>query len=429
MGCYRYQDVPTVPIEGLFCLLWDVPENRQRRVIKSLQDRSLVDCENGEFWLHPVVREEAIDRLRTGEDWVTANCKAAEFWTKAVKSIETTENALMALEAYYHCIHISDFPKAAEILIKQRANKWESGEPLGQSLYRLGLLQQPISAISSIIDKLPIGFPASKLHNILGDLYCLIGNSHKAIKCHEESGKIAKEAIHLPQEPEKLKSLERLKAYALFNVGLCKIDLWEIQEALTYIEESKFIGEDNNYKSNFPEEYYMGVILCSLAFLYACIGSEEIAFSLASRATGRLSETELDTGSMGYSFLFLGHAYKWLKEAEKSSEMYDRAILFSKETNYIQIKALALCGLSELLRDKKDCQTAISNCLESIEILKNVGAKCDLANAYYQLGLTYQAMGEANKSYEIFQEAIRLFTEMEAPKQVERVRKSMQNLN
>jgi hypothetical protein len=38
MGCYRYQDVPTVPIEGLFCLLWNVPENRHRRVVKSLQD-------------------------------------------------------------------------------------------------------------------------------------------------------------------------------------------------------------------------------------------------------------------------------------------------------------------------------------------------------------------------------------------------------
>ena len=37
MGCYRYQDVPTVPIEGLMCLLWDVPEQRHRRIIKVLQ--------------------------------------------------------------------------------------------------------------------------------------------------------------------------------------------------------------------------------------------------------------------------------------------------------------------------------------------------------------------------------------------------------
>jgi len=68
MGCYRYQDVPTVPIEGLLCLLWDVPGNRQRRVVKALQERSLIDCKDGEFWLHPVIRGEAIGRLRASED-------------------------------------------------------------------------------------------------------------------------------------------------------------------------------------------------------------------------------------------------------------------------------------------------------------------------------------------------------------------------
>ena len=36
LGCYRYQDVPTVPTEGLLCLLWDVPEGQRRRVIESL---------------------------------------------------------------------------------------------------------------------------------------------------------------------------------------------------------------------------------------------------------------------------------------------------------------------------------------------------------------------------------------------------------
>lgn len=41
LGCYRYQDIPSVPIEGFSCLLWDVPEQQRRRVIKALQDLSL----------------------------------------------------------------------------------------------------------------------------------------------------------------------------------------------------------------------------------------------------------------------------------------------------------------------------------------------------------------------------------------------------
>lgn len=30
LGCYRYQDIPYIPIEGIFCLLWDVPESQRK---------------------------------------------------------------------------------------------------------------------------------------------------------------------------------------------------------------------------------------------------------------------------------------------------------------------------------------------------------------------------------------------------------------
>ena len=59
------------------------------------------------------------------------------------------------------------------------------------------------------------------------------------------------------------------------------------------------------------------------------------------------------------------------------------------------------------------------------EISRRIGAKCDLAEAYFQLALTYQKMGEAENSQPNFDEAIRLFREMEAPKQVAKVRQAM----
>lgn len=158
LGCYRYQDVPTVPIEGLFCLLWDVPENRHRRVIKSLQDRSLVDSEDGEFWLHPVIREEAVKRLRANVNWEESNLIAAEFWTKSVKSIEVLEELLRAFEAYYHYLEIEKYEQACEILIKERKNRWfyheEEGESVGWSFYRLGLFQQITSKMKFLKQKM-----------------------------------------------------------------------------------------------------------------------------------------------------------------------------------------------------------------------------------------------------------------------------------
>ena len=154
MGCYRYQDVPTVPIEGLVCLLWDVAENRHRRVIKTLQDLSLVEFENGEYWLHPVIRSEAIGRLREREDWKSTNCWAARFWLENVKAIETTRDALEAFEAYYHYLDIHDFEGASDVILIGKPNKWLKILTLGASLYRMGLYQQLLFEIPKIINNL-----------------------------------------------------------------------------------------------------------------------------------------------------------------------------------------------------------------------------------------------------------------------------------
>jgi hypothetical protein len=69
LGVYRYQKFSELPTIALVCLLWDVPEERRKRVIKSLQDRFLIESRKGgfwkvEYWLHPVIQVEAIARLK-----------------------------------------------------------------------------------------------------------------------------------------------------------------------------------------------------------------------------------------------------------------------------------------------------------------------------------------------------------------------------
>ncbi|MEH2125001.1 NACHT C-terminal helical domain 2-containing protein [Nostoc sp.] len=62
LGIYPNQDI-TVPKEWLFCLLWDVPENRRQRVIDALIERSLVKENNYGYYLHPVIRTATIENL------------------------------------------------------------------------------------------------------------------------------------------------------------------------------------------------------------------------------------------------------------------------------------------------------------------------------------------------------------------------------
>jgi hypothetical protein len=97
LGWYPYQDILTsVPIEGVLCLLWDVAEQKRRGVIKALQDLSLIEAKKGQYWLHPVIRDEAISRLRlVSEEWELVDGKAAEFCTQRVAAIKNITDALI----------------------------------------------------------------------------------------------------------------------------------------------------------------------------------------------------------------------------------------------------------------------------------------------------------------------------------------------
>ena len=410
LGCYRYQDVPTVPTEGLLCLLWDVPEVQRRRVIESLRNRSLVECDKAEYWLHPMIRAEAIARLRASEDWEEANRKAAEFWTDSVEIVETVQQALIAVEAYYHYIEIENFELAAEILLKPRDNKLREGELLGISFYRLGLLKQMISAIGKIINYIQPSYSLSRIYNILGDLYWLTGSIDRAIQCHEISKNIAIDF-----------NIIGLNIVSYFNIGLCKLELGEIEDAISYFESANLLAENNSY-----HRHTVGSWFC-LAFCYSCLGvpSKALEFTEKVKESEEFKIKLLNSWATGYSLLFMGLTYKNLGQTEKSFEMFRQAIAFAEKTHYTQVKAKALSGMAELYREQSDFTTALSHHSESIALLDKIGAKCDLAEAHYQLALTYQKMGDAEKSQTAFQEAIRLFTEMEAPRQVEKVRKAI----
>lgn len=381
LGCFRYQDVPTVPTEGLLCLLWDVPEAQHGRIIESLRNRSLMECQKGEYLLHPVIRAEAIARLRSSEDWKKANHKAAEFWTESVETVETVKDALTALEAYYQYVEIDNFNSAGNVITKERSNKWDKDENLGMSFGRLGLLQLMTTLITQIINNITDNYTKSTINNILGDFYWLTGQIQSSINSHKLSGRIA----IIIQDKD-------LEVVAYFNRGLCHIDLLEIQEAVELFEKVISVAKNTEYHKYAVQSWYC------LAFLESLLGLRQEAFYLVEKCQHESSPKRWTTWAIGYRLLFLGQTYRNLEEPEKSFEMYRRAIAYAEESHYTQVKAKALTGLAELYREQGDFKTALSNHSDSIELLDKLGAKCDLAEAYYQLALTYQKMGDAEKS-------------------------------
>ncbi|MEA5566060.1 tetratricopeptide repeat protein [Anabaena sp. UHCC 0399] len=409
LGCYRYQDVNHVGIQGLQCLLWDVPEQQSKRVIKSLFDRLLIESRKGKYWLHPVICTEAIARLRQSGEWEITNRKAAEFWNNSVTKVADHQNALMALEAYHHYMEIGDFEQAANVIIQGRQNRWDSVLSLGVLFTRVGLLETLIAVINPLIQNLNSECHLSILHNILGRAYHQIGNISGAMDCHHKASEIATKCDFFQE-----------KVSSIFNLGLCYIDLWEVERANYLLHSVKNLVANN-------KTYYQYVVysLCCLAYLESSVSQNNHVNSMLEEINGGLRNDRLTSWGRGVSLLFISLTYKNLGQIETALENCNEAITHCRYNEFSFLEARAISCLASLYREQGEFTIAINKHQEAITSMTKVSDKCNLAKAHYQLGLTYQRIGEMKESQDNFNRAIALFNDMPAPKQVEKVRIAM----
>jgi tetratricopeptide (TPR) repeat protein len=413
LGCYRYQSISAVPADALYCLLWDVPQQQRHSVIRFLEDSFLVEVKSDrghdKYYLHPLIQAKAIALLKASPDWRSTNQRAAEFWTTYVKTIETIEDALTAYQGYYHYFYIGEYEAAASVLLYERDSQWSKQEPLGVSFYRFGLLRRMISAINRLLDRIPPGPVLGKLLSILGDLYWLNGNIHRSIACNEKAKEIAVQF-----------GLQDLEISSLFNIGLCKIQLWELTDALALFQTLITLAENAK-----PNRHTVSTWFC-LAYLYSCLGQKQEAANLAKKVSEEYAQLSSDAWSRGYSLLFLGLTMKNLGNDREAERMYRLARDYAEQSHYTQVKASALNGLATIDRDRLNFRDAIANHLAAQRLLERIEARGELAEVHYQLGLTYLKMNEIAEGKSSLQQAIELFQKMGAPKQVERVQQTLE---
>ncbi|HLO85557.1 MAG TPA: tetratricopeptide repeat protein [Nostocaceae cyanobacterium] len=429
LGCYRYQDISKIPSQGLLALLWDVPTSQHRQIINSLKNRSLIECQKGEYWLHPVIRAEAIARLRQSDDWEITNHKAAEFWTAIITKIATFKDGLKALEAYYHYIQINEFTLAGKVILKSRNNQWRQFLPLGSTLYRMGLIQPVLTAITQVINNTEFEQDLIELYNILGDLYWITGKINLAISCQEKTINLATQALKAlvpqPENKHKVYYLRMLEVDSLLSIGLYKIDLGELEASANLFTQIIYLVQNTSHHS-----WAEKASVC-LALVNSYLGKREAAYLLADVAYQNITTKKPveQTGRFAYFIQILGQTYVNLGEFNKANQMLNQALTFAQESHYLQVKAKTLNGLAEIYRQQGNFPLALNHHFQAIEILDQIGAKCDLAEAYFQLGLTYRKMGKLPESQVNFQQAIQLFTEIEAPRKIQNSKFKIQNTN
>jgi tetratricopeptide (TPR) repeat protein len=421
LGCYRYQAIPTLPTQALASLLWDVPTTEHRQAIASLRNRSLVEYKNGEYWLHPVIRSEAVLRLRgqnyADSGWEIANRQAAEFWTQSVRSIETTQDALQALEAYYHYIEIQDFEAAGCVLLKSRNNQWKQYLPLGSTLYRMGLIQPAIAAITQVIENVKVDCQLSELYNILGDVCWITGEIHEAIACQEKTIALATSALRsLPEIPENKHAIYYFKMLAidsLLSIGLYRVDLGELTEAAHLFQQVIQQGQNTD-----RQRWADKASIC-LAWVNSYLGLPQTMNELPK--TVITAQSEEQAGRFAYFMQILGQTYVNLGQFNHAMPLLQKALAFAEIGHYKQIQARILTGMAEIYRNWGDFERAIACHTKAIDLLERIGAKCDLAEALFQQGITDRAMGDAKTSQANLARSMQLFQIMKAPRQVEKV--------
>jgi tetratricopeptide (TPR) repeat protein len=421
LGAYRYQDIPTVPLAGVMALLWDYPEPERRSALVALQNRSLIEVQRGEYSLHPVLRTAAIRLLQSSEDWQSTHLQAATFWSESVQSIQSTENALRALEAYYHYWAISNYGKAGRVILKSRLNQWQQHLPLGSTLYRMGLLQPLLAAIPPILQVLPTDDALCELHNILGDVYWITGHVHAAIQTQQTAIALADQALtRYPAQPEHRKQRHYYTMVGIdsrFSIGLYCLDLWDLEQATDC-----FTAVMAQATGTAHHRWAEKATVC-LALTQSHLGHYEAAHQQADAIYQTLwGERALDNrGSVAYFLQLLGQTYVNLGQFVIAKTLFEKALSFSAASHYTQVQGRTLTGLAIIQRQQGDWQTAVATHQAAIHLLAGLGAKCDLAEAHYQLGITYRLRYNETASKVALQSAITLFEAMQMPRQVRKV--------
>lgn len=416
LGVYRYQAVPTVPLAGVVHLMADLPGEHHRAILTSLRNRSLVECCQDRYWLHPVVRATAIANLRASPDWELANRQAADFWTGQVPRITSIEAALQALEAYYHYGAIADYAAAARVILHSRDNQWQQFLPLGSTLYRMGLIQPVLEAITAILDHIPrSNADASELYNILGDLYWITGQLPRAITCQKHAIDIAHSCLQTTATAthHRVYYLTMLAVDSRLSLGLYHLDLGDLPAAAHLLQQ--VIDQASHTEHH---RWAEKATVC-LALVQACQGQLDQARQLAD-AMGEVVLKSQQTGRHAFFIQILGQTYLHLGRLAGAETLFELAIAAAEAGHYVQVKAQTLSGLGKLERLRGNWPQALEYHQQAIALLEDLGAQCDLAEAHYQLGLTYQALNHAEQTAH-FQSALRLFSAIQAPHQVSKV--------
>lgn len=437
LGCCRYQEVSTfLDDDVLPYLLWDTPASKKSSAIQALLERSLVSFIEGKgYFLHPIIRQEAMQRLLLSDDWVLSNKMAAFYWTQKATYIESSADALKALEAHHHYLNIGAYAEAANVLIRKRKNSFGTNESLMRSLYKLGLLMHTEEAIKKLNDEDIDEYQRVKLTHTLGALSWLKGNVQEAVNyCYQVHSLVDKFLPETPKTSQGKKSsraLQIIDLNAYLTTGISHLGAWRIEESLASLYKVVELASCLDTNSIDNSKYDR----CALFYISYIHSLEEhgcdsdVARITAEKLFHSWNQEEMPSWLTEYRLYYLGLAFTNLGQLEKSLAIHTTVLDSEFHSVYKQAKTKHINGLACCYRAKKMFEDALLNHSRAIASFQSIGARIDLAEAYFQQAITLYEVGDYKLSTASVSNASSIFREMKTDKQQQRLENWLEKNN
>ncbi|MEN9518362.1 MAG: hypothetical protein RLZZ381_950, partial [Cyanobacteriota bacterium] len=196
-------------------------------------------------------------------------------------------------------------------------------------------------------------------------------------------------------------------------------DLWELSTAAELFQQAIDLAHNTQHHP-WSEKARLGLALVNS---YQGKKFTDPTVSRLYRLISELEDPTYNTGRFAYFIQMLGQIFGNQQQIEPARKMWQRAIAFSQTSHYTQIKAKSFTGLGNIESLNNNFIQANIYHQQAVELLDKIAAKCDLAEAYFQWGITLQANQQITQSRECWHKAIAIYQQIPAPKQVARVEK------
>jgi tetratricopeptide (TPR) repeat protein len=447
---------------------WERDEEQQHIALQALRDRYLVEeiVENNQCLLrqHNLIRSVSLERLRQLDDdrqtslksdgkltlakldidlkqlkkiqpaWKRMHYRAVINWlTKYKPELDASNLGKVRgyLEAFHHLCELEAWEAASQILFI-RLNT-PTNEELYKQLGTWGYYREQVDLCSRLLGKLNSSLD-TKLLNILGNSYYVLGHYHRAIDYLEQSIAIAREIEDSFGEGNALLNLgnayEALADYAkaidyyqqslmiarkiqdrqvegkvLTNIGLVYENLGNYPQSINYSQQSLQIARE------IGERLGEGQALGNLGNVYLNLGDYQRAIdyyqqylAIAKEIGDRFGE-ERSIGTLGNTYYALGNYYQAI-------EHYQQSLALAREIQDRRGEGWVLRNLGDTYEALGDYAIAIDCYQQSLTLAQEIQDRRGEEIALGNLGVVYYSLGEYPKTIECNQQSLQIAREI-----------------